>query len=73
MDSTQLEPIYRTMLRIRRFDEGVIELFHAGHVKGTAHSYVGQEAVASGACSALTKDTTAATAIALPRAHPWTR
>jgi len=54
MDKQTLESIYRTMLRIRRFDEGVTALFQEGLVKGTAHSYVGQEAVAAGACAALT-------------------
>ena len=53
MDQPDLESIYRTMLRIRRFDEGVTALFQEGLVKGTAHSYVGQEAVAAGACAAL--------------------
>src|SRR5262245_22528462 len=48
-----LEHLYRTMVRIRRFDEKTTELFQAGLVKGTAHSYVGQEAVATGACAAL--------------------
>ena len=56
METKDLEAIYRTMLRIRRFDEGVIELFKEGLVKGTAHSYVGQEAVAAGACAVLNKD-----------------
>ena len=45
--------LYRTMLRIRRFDERVTELFNEGAIKGTAHSCVGQEAVAAGACAAL--------------------
>lgn len=53
MQANQLEAVYRTMLRIRRFDEGVTDLFKEGLVKGTAHSYVGQEAVAAGACAAL--------------------
>ena len=53
MDTKQLEAVYRSMLRIRRFDEGVADLFKEGLVKGTAHSYVGQEAVAAGACAAL--------------------
>lgn len=56
MQRKKLEEIYRTMLRIRRFDEGVADLFKEGLVKGTAHSYVGQEAVAAGACAALTRD-----------------
>jgi 2-oxoisovalerate dehydrogenase E1 component len=51
-----LESLYQTMVRIRRFDERTVELFNSGHVKGTAHSYVGQEAVATGACAHLTKD-----------------
>src|SRR5574341_187528 len=51
-----LETLYQTMVRIRRFDERTVELFAAGHVKGTAHSYVGQEAVATGACAHLEKD-----------------
>jgi 2-oxoisovalerate dehydrogenase E1 component len=56
MDKNGLKAIYRTMLRIRRFDEGVTDLFKEGLVKGTAHSYVGQEAVAAGACAALGRD-----------------
>ena len=55
MDRKDLEEVYRVMLRIRRFDEGVAALFKDGLVKGTAHSYVGQEAVAAGACAALTR------------------
>ncbi|MGH7324411.1 MAG: alpha-ketoacid dehydrogenase subunit alpha/beta [Candidatus Rokuibacteriota bacterium] len=51
-----LERLYQTMVRIRRFDEKTVELFNAGLVKGTAHSYVGQEAVAAGACAALRED-----------------
>src|SRR2546422_6278354 len=49
----QLESLYTTMVKIRRFDEKTVELFHAGLVKGTAHSYVGEEAVAAGACATL--------------------
>jgi 2-oxoisovalerate dehydrogenase E1 component len=56
MKKSDLDAIYRCMLRIRRFDEGVADLFKEGLVKGTAHSYVGQEAVAAGACAALTKE-----------------
>jgi 2-oxoisovalerate dehydrogenase E1 component len=45
--------LWTMMLRIRRFDERVRELFLEGVVKGTAHSCVGQEAIAAGACAAL--------------------
>jgi len=51
-----LERFYQVMVKIRRFDEKTAELFHAGLVKGTAHSYVGQEAVAAGACAHLRED-----------------
>mgnify|MGYP003693894611 CR=1 FL=1 len=50
------ESLYSTMVKIRRFDEKVAELFLQGIVKGTAHSYVGQEAVAAGACANLRED-----------------
>ncbi len=48
--------LFRAMLRIRRFDQRTIELFHEGLVKGTAHSCVGQEAIAAGACAHLRTD-----------------
>ncbi|HEY3065801.1 MAG TPA: dehydrogenase E1 component subunit alpha/beta [Methylomirabilota bacterium] len=56
LDVPLLERLYTTMVKIRRFDEKTVELFNAGLVKGTAHSYVGQEAVAAGACANLRVD-----------------
>src|SRR5205809_1192020 len=53
LSGEQLESLYTTMVKIRRFDEKTTELFNAGLVKGTAHSYVGEEAVAAGACATL--------------------
>lgn len=55
-DTAHLERLYYDLCRVRHFDERVIELFHSGVVKGTAHSCVGQEAVAVGACAALRDD-----------------
>ena len=55
-DSALLESIYSTMYRIRRFEENTAELFQAGIIKGTAHSYVGEEAIAAGACATLRED-----------------
>jgi len=40
--------MYRTMRRIRAFDERVVVLFSAGRIAGALHSYVGEEAVAAG-------------------------
>jgi TPP-dependent pyruvate/acetoin dehydrogenase alpha subunit len=45
--------LLETMLEIRAFDEKVDELYAAGALHGTAHFYVGQEAVAVGVISAL--------------------
>ena len=52
----QLEELYVTMRRIRGFDEKVKELFEAGEVKGTAHSYVGEEAIAAAVGAVLNDD-----------------
>lgn len=43
----------RLMLRIRQFEVRAKELFLDGVIKGTAHSSVGQEAIAAGACAVL--------------------
>ncbi len=47
--------LLETMLMIRAFDEKVDELYAAGALHGTAHFYVGQEAVATGVISALSE------------------
>ena len=52
----ELEDLYTTMRRIRAFEERTIELFKEGIVKGTAHSYIGEEAIASGVCANLRDD-----------------
>ncbi len=52
----ELHDALRLMLRIRRFEVRAKELFLAGVIKGTAHSSVGQEAIAVGACRALERD-----------------
>ena len=44
------------MYTIRRFEEKVRELFSLGLIRGSTHVYIGEEAVAVGACSALRKD-----------------
>ncbi|MBT0566044.1 thiamine pyrophosphate-dependent dehydrogenase E1 component subunit alpha [Williamsia sp. CHRR-6] len=45
-----------TMWRIRRFEEAVDDLFARGLMHGTMHLSIGQEAVPTGACLALTDD-----------------
>src|SRR5437764_8920609 len=45
LSAEQLESLYTTMVRIRRFDEKTAELFQAGLVKGTAHEAMNLAAV----------------------------
>ena len=47
--------MYRTMVAIRRFEETVRELYHRALMLGLSHLYLGEEAVATGACAALRK------------------
>jgi acetoin:2,6-dichlorophenolindophenol oxidoreductase subunit alpha len=54
-DSPQLVQMLRTMILIREFDERAIQLRVAGKIYGAVHPYVGQEAVAVGVCSTLTR------------------
>ena len=56
LNTVDLERLYFDLCRVRRFDQRVIELFNGGIVKGTAHSCIGQEAIAVGACAALRAD-----------------
>jgi pyruvate dehydrogenase E1 component alpha subunit len=51
-----LREMYRTMLRIRFFEERVGDLVEASEVKTPCHLYIGQEAIATGVCSSLNKE-----------------
>jgi pyruvate dehydrogenase E1 component alpha subunit len=46
--------MYETMNRIRLFEQKLQEFFAAGEIPGFVHLYLGEEAVATGACSVLT-------------------
>jgi len=48
--------MYRTMLRIRLFEERLSDMLETDEVKCPCHLYIGQEAVAAGVCAALKKD-----------------
>ena len=45
--------LYRTMIRIRKFEQAVLDLFARGKIPGFLHPYIGEEAIASGVCAAL--------------------
>ncbi len=48
--------MYERMLKIRHFEDRVKDLFAAGEMPGFVHLYLGQEAVAVGACAPLNDD-----------------
>ena len=56
LDNTMLMEMLRRMMRIRYFEEAVITMVERGEIVGAAHSYIGEEAVAVGACMALRDD-----------------
>ena len=56
MNDETKKSIYRNMLRIRRFEEQIFEVYTGGLMHGLAHLYIGEEAVAVGVCSALRDD-----------------
>lgn len=50
-----LADLFKGMLKIRYFENKVVELYSNGTMPGLAHLYIGEEAVAVGVCSALTE------------------
>jgi len=53
MRKEQAKDFYKVMYRIRRFEQETFEFYKKGLMPGLAHLYLGQEAVAAGACAAL--------------------
>jgi 2-oxoisovalerate dehydrogenase E1 component len=51
--SDRLLSLYRVMLTIRRSEEQLAKMYAAGLVHGACHTYVGEEAVATGVCAHL--------------------
>ncbi len=56
MNREDIIRMYRTMLTIRRFEERAAQEFARGAIPGFIHSYIGQEAVATGVCANLRLD-----------------
>ena len=52
----QLAEMYYRMWLIRRFDQSAMDQYRHGRMRGTTHAYIGQEAIAVGACAALDRD-----------------
>ena len=48
--------LYRQMLTIRRCEEQLAKSYQAGLIPGACHTYVGEEAIATGVCAHLSHD-----------------
>ena len=53
INKTKSEALYRIMVRIRKFDTTIVQLYADGEIPGFMHLYIGEEAVAAGVCAAL--------------------
>ena len=51
-----LTNLYRTMVRIRTFEETALAAHKAGEIPGPLHVSIGQEGVAAGVCANLTRE-----------------
>jgi pyruvate dehydrogenase E1 component alpha subunit len=56
IEKEKLTWMFRTMVRIRRFEERVAQEFADGNIPGSVHLYIGEEAVATGAIAHLKKE-----------------
>ena len=54
-DTDLLISLFKNIIRLRKFEDKVYQLFLKGELPGTIHQYQGQEAVAVGVCSVLEK------------------
>jgi TPP-dependent pyruvate/acetoin dehydrogenase alpha subunit len=52
----RLADMYYRMWLIRIFDQNAYSLYHRDLIRGTTHAYIGEEAIAVGACAALNRD-----------------
>ena len=56
IEKEKLISMFRTMVKIRCFEERVAKEFKEGHIPGFLHLYIGEEAIATGACANLRPD-----------------
>src|SRR5262245_40450696 len=56
LSKAELLALYRTMLVIRRCEEQLARAHQRGLIHGACHTYVGQEAIATGVCAHLRPD-----------------
>jgi TPP-dependent pyruvate/acetoin dehydrogenase alpha subunit len=56
VDETILLEMYRNIYATRHFELKCIELYRQGLIRGYLHPYLGEEAIAAGACAAIGSD-----------------
>ncbi len=56
LSNSKVIDMYKTMIRIRKFETQAMNLFAQGSIPGFVHLYIGEEAVATGACANLNDD-----------------
>jgi len=56
LDQDLLSEMFRKAYTIRRFELRCIELYREGFIRGYLHPYLGEEAIAVGACAALERE-----------------
>lgn len=56
LDKEQLIALYRQMVEIRRTEEQLARSYQASLIMGACHTYVGEEAIATGVCAHLRPD-----------------
>ena len=56
IDKTTALALYRQMVIIRRTEEQLAKSYQAGMIPGACHTYIGEEAIATGVCAHLRND-----------------
>lgn len=56
LSNNKIIDMYKTMIRIRKFETQAMNLFAQGSIPGFVHLYIGEEAVATGVCANLYED-----------------
>lgn len=56
LSKEQMLSLYRQMVVIRRCEEQLVKLYAAGKIYGGCHTYIGEEAIATGVCAHLRPD-----------------
>ena len=54
LSKSQISKMFQDMIKIRYFENKIVELYSNGRMPGIVHLYIGEEAVAVGVCANLT-------------------